>query len=222
MPERGRRAASRSSTSPTRSPAAASRGCSRSPSRPTTSAPGLLYVYYTDTGGRPADRRVPRSRRTRVADPRAPASCSRSTTSPPTTTAACCSSAPTASSTPGTGDGGGGGRSGAHRARTSQSPLGKLLRDRPRDPAASPRSPRSGCATRGGSPSTARPATCGSATSARTRWRRSTPSPPPSSAASSNFGWSAFEGSERVQRRPGGAGRDRADARVRPRRRAAR
>ena len=56
---------------------------------------------------------------------------------------------------------------------------------------------RSACATRGGSRSTRRPATCGSPTSARTSSRRST-TPRRSTGsmpgAGLSFGWSAFEG----------------------------
>ena len=66
------------------------------------------------------------------------------------------------------------------------------------------------CATRGGRRSTARPATCGSATSARTRGRRST-SPAPASAASTSAGtgWratTATQTGERADRRPDAAG----------------
>ena len=56
------------------------------------------------------------------------------------------------------------------------------------------------CATRGGSPSTGRPATCGSPTSARTRGRRSTSRRPIGGVDAGkglSFGWSAFEGDER-------------------------
>ena len=51
---------SRSSTSPTRCRAAASRACCRSPSRPTTAKSGLVYVDYTERAG---DTRVVEYRR---------------------------------------------------------------------------------------------------------------------------------------------------------------
>ena len=57
-------------TSAAWSPAAASRACSRSPSPPTTSDSGLLYVNYTDTAGDSRDGRVPALRTIpAVADP---------------------------------------------------------------------------------------------------------------------------------------------------------
>ena len=74
-------------------------------------------------------------------------------------------------------------------AQNPDSLLGKMLR-LDVDAAATPsrRSGRSACATRGATRSIREPATCGSATSARTRWRRSTTCrarcPP-----ASNFGW---------------------------------
>ena len=75
------------------------------------------------------------------------------------------------------GDGGGAGDP-ERTAQDPESPLGKLLRIDPRTSAGELRaSRRSGCATRGASRSTATPATSGSATSARTRSRRSTPRP---------------------------------------------
>ena len=94
-------------------------------------------------------------------------------------------------------------RSDAVRRPGLHDPRRQPVRRQPTAPAA--RSGRSGCATRGGSRSTRRPATCGSPTSARTPSRRST-----SAAATGgldagkgvNFGWSAFEGNDRVQRRP--------------------
>ena len=67
--------------------------------------------------------------------------------------------------------------------RTAQDPGRPLGQAAPARPARGPSVGReivaSACATRGGSRSTARPARCGSATSARTRSRRSTPSPGP-------------------------------------------
>ena len=90
----------------------------------------------------------------------------------------------------GIGDGGGAGDPDGNAQNTHQL-LGKLLRidptrkgghsSPPINPYASgggaTRSTRSACATRSGSHSTARPATCGSATSARTISRRSTTRP---------------------------------------------
>ena len=79
----------------------------------------------------------------------------------------------------------------------------RRTRSRPttRSPTGPPRSRRSGapaCATRGGSRSIRPPATSGSATSARTRSRRSTWSPRREGAGrGTNFGWSAFEGTDR-------------------------
>ena len=61
--------------------------------------------------------------------------------------------------------------------------------------AARPRCGSTGCATRGASPSTPRPATCGWPTSARTRSRRSTCCPRPTGAArGANLGWNEMEG----------------------------
>ena len=89
-------------------------------------------------------------------------------------------------------------RSRADRPGSGQ-PARQAAADRPLRAAAATRSRRSGCATRGATRSTARPGSCGSATWGRTRSRRSTRSrsgeldrdPPP------NFGWSAFEGTQR-------------------------
>ena len=76
----------------------------------------------------------------------------------------------------GMGDGGSGGDP-ENRAQNLSSQLGKLLRIDPKRASTRWRSSATGCATRGGSRSTARPATSGSATSARTRGRRSTSAP---------------------------------------------
>ena len=105
----------------------------------------------------------------------------------------------------GMGDGGSGGDPRQPRPEQVDSLLGKLLRidvnhvgpgPQVRDPADQPvrrqgrqrpRSGRTGCATPGGSASTARPATCGSATSARTATRRSTGRPGAAAAAGSQL-----------------------------------
>ena len=99
----GSRSSSRSSTSATGSATAASRGCSRSPSTPSTRSNRRFFVYYTNGDGdievdgfkRKRSRRRPEpasgSRRRVIADP-APALRA-------TTTAASCSSAPTGCST---------------------------------------------------------------------------------------------------------------------------
>ena len=103
----------------------------------------------------------------------------------------------------GLGDGGGAFDT-QDRAQDPASPFGKLLAlDTTRAGARWQTSP-SGCATRGGWPSTRAPATCGSATSARTAARRSTAFPPP--------------GARRAAPEPGMAGARgrRADARPAP------
>ena len=115
----------------------------------------------------------------------------------------------------GMGDGGSGGdpdrRALEHRASARQDPAHRPARRarRRRTPcppttrssvsmAPGRRSGRSACATRGGSASTGRPATCGSPTSARASGRRSTsPGRPTVAAWGVNFGWSAFEGNHR-------------------------
>ena len=105
------------------------------------------------------------------------------------------------------GDGGAGGDPRGQRARTSDTLLGKILRidvDRRRPacrptpsrpttrssatPGARPRSGPTACATPGASASTARPATCGSATSARASARRSTSSRRTAAAARTTAG----------------------------------
>ena len=60
-------------------------------------------------------------------------------------------------------------------------------------PTPAPRCTPTACETPGGSRSTGRPAACGSATSARTRGRRSTTSAT-ARPAGTNFGWSFYEG----------------------------
>ena len=100
---------------------------------------------------------------------------------------------------------GGGTRDPDHNGQSLDTLLGKLIRIDPRRPPAAPptpippdnpfagrppgatRSGPTGCATPTGSPSTARPATCGSATSGRTPARRST-APWPASAARTTAG----------------------------------
>ena len=107
-----------------------------------------------------------------------------------------------------TGDGGGGGDP-DENAQDLSSLLGKQLRidvnsgspygippDEPvrgRRRARGRRSGPTACATRGGSPSTGRPATCSSATSGRAGSRRSTSSRP--ARAGRNYGWDDMEGS---------------------------
>ena len=135
----------------------------------------------------------------------------------------------------GIGDGGGGGDP-ERNAQDLATLLGKILRIDPapvgrrslRDPrrqpvrrtttAPAPRSTPTGCATRGASRSTARPAPWRSATSARTPSRRSTSSPR-GEGAGANFGWSAFEGTEPFNDDQERARRDRAGPHLRRRRR---
>ena len=83
-------------------------------------------------------------------------------------------------------------------------------------PARVPRSGCTGCATRGASRSTARPATCGSATSARTRGRRSTSPRPAPAPASTGAGTRARA---RTSSRAAAGRRARPDLRAVPRRR---
>ena len=70
------------------------------------------------------------------------------------------------------------------RSRTAFPPTTRSSATR----APAPRSGPTACATRGASPSTPRPATCGSATSARTRGRRSTGCPPARPAVPTSVG----------------------------------
>ena len=178
---------------------------------------GLLYVDYTDTAGDDADRRVPAlGRRPGGRRPgQRPRAARRSTTSPRTTTAACCCSAPTAAlhrhrrrrrrRRPG-----------AHRPESatarSASSCGSTRPepDGPGEPYAGALATTSAFATHGGSRSTARTATWdrrrrpGRARGDRRRDREAA-----APARDLNFGWSAFEGTRALQRRPEGPRRDR-------------
>ena len=82
----------------TRSRPAASRGCCRSPSRPTTRAAAVLRLLHR-RGRRPAHRRVPPRATPTAPIPAPPGSCCGWPTRSPTTTAGCCCSAPTTCST---------------------------------------------------------------------------------------------------------------------------
>ena len=108
----------------------------------------------------------------------------------------------------GMGDGGSAGDPG-NRAQNLNSLLGKILRINVRLREARTRSRRripyvgrpgttwsgrSACATRGASRSIARPATSGSATSARTATRRSTARKAPNAGRGANYGWRQLEG----------------------------
>ena len=133
--------------------------------------------------------------------PRREASCSSSRSRSPITTAARCASARTASCTSGSVTAAAQ-RPGQLRAESADAPgqapadrrrPRRAVRDSPGQslrgwrPRPSRRSSRSACAIRGGSASIARPATCTSATSARTiRGNRLVPA---GSAAGANFGW---------------------------------
>ena len=79
----------------------------------------------------------------------------------------------------------------------------------PTSRARGPRSTPTGCATRGASPSTARPATCGSATSARTRSRRSTRCPPARSSTAPTSAGRRSRGPTRFNDDQEAPGRDR-------------
>ena len=207
----------RSSTSATRSPPAASRACSRSPSRPTTRTSGLFYVYFTDTDGDQRDRRVPRAATPTAPTPARRGSCCGWPTTRATTTAACSLFGPDDLLYVGTGDGGGGGDQHGSRGNAQDlgSLLGKILRIDPRAerrarrtrvpaattrssaaPARAARSTPTACATRGASRSTAGPAPSRSATSARTSGRRSTTCAR-GGGRGANFGWRPFEGRAR-------------------------
>ena len=199
-----------SSTSPTSSPAAASRGCSRSPSPPTTSDSGLLYINYTDTDRRLADGRVPALGRRpgdRRSRQRPGAAAHRRLRPQPQRRPAACS-VPTASSTSGWATAAAPGDP-ERTAQDPDSPLGKLLRidpDKPGDyevAALGLRNPwRFSFDPR-------RPASSGSATSARTRSRRSTRSPRERRSAGAQLRLVGVRGHQPLQRRPGGARRDR-------------
>ena len=115
---------------------AASRACCRSPSRPTTRAPGRFYVYFTDNSGRPARRRVQARVAPSAPPPARRGSCCGCPTPRATTTAACCCSGPTSTSTSARATAAAAATSTARAAtpRTSARLLGKILRI---DPAAS-------------------------------------------------------------------------------------
>ena len=194
-------------------PRAASRACCRWRSRPTTPPAGVLRLLHRQRR-RPARRRVParerRPRRRRLRAARPPDGRHAS----PTTTAGCCCSGPDGHLYIGTGDGGGGGdRHGARgNAQNLGSLLGKILRIDPRPsggravlgPALEPvrrplRRARRDLRLRPAQPVAllvrpphGRPRR--SATSARTRSRRSTSC---AAAAGKNFGWRLFEGRSR-------------------------
>ena len=176
----------------------------------------LLYVSYTNNDG---DSRVDEyamgaGLRARPTPPPG-ARCSPSTSPTATTTAATSLFGPDGLLYLGYGDGGSAGDPERHGLRTPARCSASCCASIPgpaatgptrsppttRSPTAPPRSRRSGapgCATRGASRSIRPPATSGSATWARTRSRRSTWSPAAQGAGrGTNFGWSAFEGTDR-------------------------
>ena len=197
-PRRSRTARScrgRSSTSRPGSPAAASRACSRWRSTRSYATNRRFYVDYTErcTATRAWCATAPRSGDPDVAVPssaRVLLRVDQPYAEPQRRPAAV---RPDGGLYVGMGDGGSGGDP-QRRAQNPRSRLGKLLRlERRTARRCASTSTRRGCATRGGSPSTARPARCGSAMSARTRGRRSTtcgPGHPPGA----NFGWNGYEG----------------------------
>ena len=179
----------------------------------------LLYVHYSDTDGntqvdqytmRGRQRRRPSSRKSilQVEQPQ------------PNHNGGQLAFGPDGYLYLGLGDGGDAGDTGPGHApggngQSLDTLLGKILRiapdPAPRDagtrcrpttrsstpPTPSPRSGRTDCATRGGSRSTARPATSGSATSVRTSTRRSTACSRPNGRDAGkgvNFGWNRLEG----------------------------
>ena len=199
----------------------ANRACSAWRSTPPAASRTSTTPTSTAT---PSSRSTPSTRP--ACSPPRPAGCWRSTSRTPTTTVATSSFGPDGLLYIGMGDGGAGGDP-ERRATNPADLLGKLLRIDPApratsrtrsrrttrssaSPAPVPRSGRPGCATRGASRSTGRPATCGSPTSARTRSRRSTSRRRPMVVDAGKglyFGWSAFEGDGALQRRrsPDGA-----------------
>ena len=201
----GRRTAgsrrSRSSTSTSSSRAAASRACCRSRSTRATRQNRLFYVDYTDTNG---DTRVVEYRSDGT--PRDPvlgaAALLRRSSRSRTTTAASSPFGPDGLLYVGMGDGGSGGdpnNNGQNLRRQAGEDL-EARRQPGRARAGARRA--TGCATRGGSRSTARTATCTSATSARARGRRSTTCRVRGSAGCANFGWAVYEGTLAVRRDP--------------------
>ena len=182
-------------TSARRSPPAASRACSRWPSRPDYAQSGLFYVYYTEKSGSEAIWEYHRASED-SADPGSARLVLRMDDPEPNHNGGLMVFGPDKLMYVGTGDGGGGNDQHGARgnAQSLSSPLGKILRIDPRavgraavhDPVVEPvrrargrraaRSTPTACATRGASPSTAPTATSSSATSARTRSRRSTSS----------------------------------------------
>ena len=185
-------------------------------SRPTTRRTGRFYVYYTDSDG---NTRVVEYR-AREREPRGPPAESARTVlrmaePEPNHNGGQLQFGPDGLLYIGTGDGGG--ANDQHGARGNGqnlgSLLGKILRIDPRrsggartrsrpttrssaGAGAAARSTPTACATRGASRSIARPATWRSATSARTRSRRST-SRARGTARGANFGWRPWEGRRR-------------------------
>ena len=224
------------STSPRRCSSAGSKACSAWRSRATgasstsTTRPrpdGRTKVVEYELGDRTTVDTVDRA-----------ASCSRSSSRPPTTTAATWLIGPDGYLYVGLGDGGGAGDP-QGRAQDPHDLLGSILRIDPRGrrPRRRPRLRHPGgqplrrwqgrCArglavrrraTRGGSRSTPRPATSGSATSVRTSGRRSTDLPADAgfdAGRGANLGWDLMEGITPLRGREP-AGRRAADPRVLP------
>ena len=169
-----------------------------------------FYVYYTaNDGGEHAGRALPGLERTRPWPIAGSArSLSRHPGQPPNHNGGMLAFGPDGYLYVGTGDGGGGGDPDGNGQNTGVL-LGKILRidvdgrRALRHPAGQPvrrprrgvgrRSGRTGCATRGGSASTARPATCGSATSAQDSGEEINVQPA-GSGGGVNYGWTIMEG----------------------------